>query len=409
MDLFIKVPEDVQFIIDTLTEDGYEAYIVGGCVRDSILKRNINDWDMTTSAKPEEVVRLFDKVILTGIEHGTVTIVLNDNQYEVTTFRNDGEYDDNRHPVKVEFVNDLKEDLARRDFTINAMAYNRFSGLQDYFNGMNDLKNRTIKTVGNAKMRFNEDALRMMRAVRFSAQLDFDIDTDTLKAINEVSLNIESISKERIRDEFNKILLSNPEKIGILKDYGLLNYIIPELIDMKYNNILTSKEVKDVLHLRLAAILMDLGESTSLNILKRLKYDNDTVKKVISLITYQHTDLNDTITIKKLMNNIGIDLTYDLIELKRGKAICNKIENKNRFDEYNEILSKINNIIKNKECYSLKQLNINGNDLINLGFNRGKDIGSVLKCLLDIVIEDPKSNDKDKLLEIVYRIKNDKI
>lgn len=408
LDLYIKVPEDVQFIIDTLSKNGYEAYIVGGCVRDSILNRKINDWDMTTSAKPEQVIKLFDKVILTGIKHGTVTIVLNDNQYEVTTYRSDGEYDDNRHPIKVEFVNDLKEDLARRDFTINAMVYNSSLGLKDYFNGIDDLEKKIVKTVGNAKLRFSEDALRMMRAVRFSAQLDFDIDLDTLKAINEVSLNIESISKERIRDEFNKILLSNPEKIMVLKSSGLLKHIDLNLNDVQYENMLQAKELNCVLHLRLAAILVNLDENTSLNILRRLKYDNNTIKKVISLIHYKDSDLNNKIIIKKLLNNMGIELTYNLAEFQSKKH--NKaINNNGKIYEYDEILSNINYIIDNNECYSLKQLNICGNDLINIGYKKGKEIGLVLSDLLNFVIENPELNRKDILIETANKIKNDKV
>lgn len=405
MKLFIELPDDVKYIINTLKENGFEGYIVGGCVRDNILKRKINDWDMTTSAKPEQIIQLFDKVILTGIKHGTVTIVLNNNQYEVTTFRNDGEYDDNRHPIKVEFVNDLKDDLSRRDFTINAMAYNDFTGLKDYYNGIDDLNKRIIKTVGNPEKRFNEDALRMMRAVRFSAQLNFEIDIDTLNAIKKVSKNIEYISKERIRDELNKILLSNPEKVMMLKESGLLKYIIPELSNLSNDTVLKVGKVNNLLYLRLAALLVDMDDDISLNILKTLKYDNDTIKKVISLIKYKNIDLNGKIAVKRVLNELGPELTTDLVELKRvtsDKAIIDD----SKIDMFGKILNDIDYIINNNECYSLKHLNISGSDLINCGFPKGRVIGTILNRLLNLVIENPELNTKEVLMEIAYKMKN---
>ena len=402
LDLFIEIPGDVKYIIDTLKEHGYEGYIVGGCVRDSILKRKVNDWDMTTSAKPKEVVKLFDKVILTGIKHGTVTIVLNNNQYEVTTFRNDGEYDDNRHPIKVEFVNNLKEDLSRRDFTINAMAYNDFVGLKDYHEGINDLNKKIIKTVGNPEKRFNEDALRMMRAVRFSAQLNFDIDKDTLQAMEKVCMNIKSISKERIRDEFNKILLSNPQKIMVLKESGLLEYIIPGLNNIEQVIILNTCKVKKSLKLRLSSLLINMDDNIALNILKSLRYDNDIIKKVILLIQYKNADLNNKITLKKTLNSIGIELTTDLVELKK---ILN--DDNSKMNEFEKILNDIHYIVESNECYSLKQLNITGKDLIDAGFEKGKLMGIILNKLLDIVIENPELNHKDILIEKAHNIKGD--
>lgn len=221
------MPKNVILIIDRLLENGYEAYMVGGCVRDCILGKEPKDWDITTNAKPLEVVELFDKVILTGLKHGTVTVMLNKESYEITTYRSDGEYEDNRHPKEVKFVSSLKEDLARRDFTINSMAYNDISGLVDYFNGVEDLGKKIIRTVGEPRKRFCEDALRMLRAIRFSAQLDFTIDRLTLNSIKELKDNIRNISKERIREEFNKILLNNPRKIEILRECGILEYIVP--------------------------------------------------------------------------------------------------------------------------------------------------------------------------------------
>lgn len=405
MNLYIKLPDDVKFIIKTLVENGHEAYIVGGCVRDSILKKKINDWDMTTSAEPEKVVELFDNVILTGIKHGTVTVVLNNNNYEITTFRNDGEYDDNRHPIKVEYVKSLKEDLSRRDFTINAMAYNEECGIQDYFDGTSDLNNKIIRTVGNPVLRFNEDALRMLRAVRFSAQLGFEIDGSTFKAIKEVSQNIGSISKERVRNELNKILLSDAVKFEILQLTNLLTYIIPELNGISHNKLLQINSLKKDIQLRLAILLMDLGENSAEIILKRLKYDKNTIKNVSLLIKYRSCDLSNSITIKKLLNLIGEDLVYDLVNIKKSEILFSSDEKRNYdLKLINNTISNINAIIKNNECYSLKQMNIDGRDLMELGYDKGRKIGEILNYLLDIVIKNPELNNNNELIGIAKKI-----
>lgn len=429
MKIEINIPKDVKKILNMLKENGYEAYIVGGCVRDSILKRNPNDWDITTNAKPEEVMKLFDKVILTGIKHGTVTIVINKQSYEVTTYRTDGEYEDNRRPKEVKFVRDLKEDLARRDFTINAMAYNEEEGLVDYFDGINDLNNKVIRTVGDAKKRFSEDALRMLRAIRFSSQLDFIIDKNILLAIKELKNNINNISKERIREEFNKILISNPRKINVLKECELLDYIIlflNEIYDLDkgnlYNHIIISTEsIEPILHLRLTMLLHEIGkvkreikcensiskqtqndESTLIaeKILKGLKYDNDTINKVLTLICYHDVNLTSKLSIKRILNKIGEELTRDLIKIQRADILAqNSINKKERLENLDDIECKLGIIIDNGECFDLKNLNIDGKDLIDLGFKKGIEIGDTLKYLLDLVIEEPGLNIKEKLIK----------
>lgn len=407
MNLSIKLPEDVKFIIKTLIKNGYEAYIVGGCVRDSIIGRNINDWDMTTSAEPEKVVELFDKVILTGIKHGTVTIVINNNHYEITTFRNDGEYDDNRHPVKVEFVKTLREDLARRDFTINAIAYNDDCGIQDYFNGIRDLDIKIIRTVGNAALRFNEDALRMLRAVRFSAQLGFEIDKNTFEAIKKVSSNIVYISKERVRDELNKIILSDNTKFIALKNSKLLEYLIPELNDINNDKLLQLNNIDKDIIVRLAILLIDLGENLSEDILKRFKYDNNTINNVKLLIKNKDYDLDNIVNIKKLLNIIGEDLMYDLVSIKKSQVILSSDGNKNyKLSLIEKSLANIKDILNSGQCYSLKQMKINGKDLISLGYEKGKNIGEVLNYLLNLVMENSQLNDRDILMRIAKEMKN---
>lgn len=440
MDFEISIPEDVQRIINTLINNGYEAYIVGGCVRDSILKRKPQDWDITTNAKPNDIIKLFEKVILTGIKHGTVTVVINANSFEVTTFRNDGEYEDNRHPKEVTFVNSIKEDLARRDFTINAMAYNQKDGLIDYFNGVNDLNNKIIRTVGEPYKRFNEDALRMLRAVRFSAQLDFHIEKNTLDIIKELKENVKSISKERIREEFNKLIISNPSKLNILKECLLLDLIIPEInklynyeqnnpyhiFDLYEHTIKAMEAIEPILHLRLAMLLHDFGkiktktvddkgifhyyshaeESVliSESILKNLKYDNNLINKVINLIKYHDYNFKSKISIKKLLNKIGIDLFADLIKIKRADILAqNPLYAKERLLNLIEVESKVDLIIEQEECFQLRDLKISGQDLISIGFEKGKIIGDVLSDLLEIVINKPELNDNNILINLAKK------
>ena len=438
MNYNLEIPYDVQHIIDVLFENGYEAFMVGGCVRDLILNKTPNDYDITTNAEPKVVASLFDKVILTGLKHGTITVVLNKKQYEVTTYRRDGEYEDSRHPQNVEFVSDIKDDLARRDFTINAMAYNRERGLVDYFNGLQDLNDKIIRTVGNPLDRFKEDALRMLRAIRFSVQLDFEIDEEVLNSIKSIKCNINNISNERIRDEFNKIIIKNPRGIYLLKRCGLLRYILSDLDEVfkesyeistgTYNLaehlINSSCSIEDKLYLRLAMLFHDIGKSSELRelynladncrnynsasseicskILKDLKYDNSTINKVKTLILYNDSIKADKIDIKKMLNIIGFDLFDDLIKVMYAHMYSeDKKETADKIKEVDSIRSIFEEIKLNKECVFIKDLNINGDDLINIGVKKGRDVGLMLNYLLDMVIKDNKLNLKEQLIEIV--------
>ncbi|EHJ00068.1 Polynucleotide adenylyltransferase region [Clostridium sp. DL-VIII] len=440
MNVKIKLPQDVEFITSRLIDNGYEAYAVGGCVRDSILSKKPKDWDITTKAKPDDVIRLFDRVVLTGLKHGTVTIILNNENYEVTTYRNDGEYEDNRHPKQVKFVSSLKEDLARRDFTINAMAYNEINGLIDYFGGIQDLNDKIIKTVGDPKQRFGEDALRMLRAIRFSAELNFRIDSAIITAIKELKDNIKYISKERIREEFNKILINDSRKIEILKECELLDYIIPginrtydfdqnnpyHVYDLYTHTLLSLEAIDSVLHLKLTMLLHDFGKLftkttdkngishyyshgkesviAAKNILKDLKYDNDTINLVLTLIQYHDCILESKASIKRMLNKIGEDLFRDLIKVKRADILSqNPLYIKEGLLNLIKVEEKLDLIIKQRECFNLKDLKINGKDLIYLGFNKGKEIGEILKYLLDLVIENPNLNDEEKLIELANK------
>ncbi|NFO04201.1 CCA tRNA nucleotidyltransferase [Clostridium botulinum] len=426
MNFNINIPNDVRFILETLKNNGHEAYIVGGCVRDSILNTIPKDWDITTKARPEEVIKLFDKVILTGVKHGTVTVLINSEGYEVTTYRMDGKYEDSRHPKQVNFVSNLKEDLARRDFTINAMAYNKEEGLIDYFEGVSDLKKKVIKTVGNSEKRFSEDALRMLRAIRFSSQLDFSISNETLNSIKNLRYNIKNISKERIREEFNKILLSSTKGIDILIETGLIEHIFPEIIkfcdfkaeNMYYNDNLYAhtvraiEEIESALHLKLTMFFHNFIkinnediEYTILQVkefLKEFKYDNNTVNKVITLILYMNNHLNTKLEIKQILNLINLDLFEDLLKVKEAEILSqNPLYKEERLSHLLSIRENLKEILLNKECFKLKDLSINGKDLINLGLEKGKNIGEMLNELLELVMNNPDLNDKEILIDIV--------
>lgn len=432
----IEVPVDVKYILNKLMEAKFEAYIVGGCVRDSLLNKEPKDYDITTSAKPEDVIKLFDKVILTGIKHGTVTVILNNENYEVTTFRVDGLYEDGRHPKEVEFVTKLREDLARRDLTINAMAYNDKEGLKDYFNGKEDLSNKIIKTVGDPNKRFLEDALRMLRAIRFSAQLDFEIEENTLNSIKNLKDNIRNISKERIREEFNKIILYNPRKINLLRECGLLEFIGKEIeetyefnqnhqyhvYDLYMHTIISMENISPKLHLRLTMLFHDLGKlktkttdekgvshfyghakhslEIAERILRELKYDNSTMDKVLALIKYHDCTLNSRTAVKRMLNKIGQELFRDLLSVQKADMLAQNLLYK---EDREKILMKaeeyLEDILEKEECFKIKDLNINGKDLIELGF-KGKKIGELLNYLLEKVIEDSSMNNKKKLIEL---------
>ena len=439
----INIPKDVNYIINNFYKNSYEAYMVGGCVRDSILGVDPKDYDITTSAKPEETISLFEKTIPTGLKHGTITIIINSTPYEVTTFRTEGIYLDNRRPSSVDFVTDIKEDLSRRDFTINALAYNESNGLIDYFNGVNDIKNKIIRCVGDADKRFKEDALRMLRAIRFSCQLTFDIEENTLKAIKDNYKLIENISFERIRDEICKILISpNPSRgLELLKDTNLLELILPEinsLVDFspKCNNhnrnvfthtLRVIDNTENDLLLRLSALFHDVGKLNTLTpfnnglfygfpghsiegaimskrILSKLKFDNNTIKIVSKLIEH-HLVLNvDTMLtkyeVKKLLNDVGKNNISLLFKLQR--ADINSLDNPKIFlDKVNYTEKLTNEILENNEPLTIKDLDITGEDLIsNLGLKPGKIIGDILNYLLDKVLENPNLNSKEILLNL---------
>lgn len=406
----ITLPENVEMIIDTLTKAGYEAYAVGGCVRDSILGKIPKDWDITTSAFPDEIKGLFSRTVDTGILHGTVTVMVGKEGYEITTYRIDGEYEDARHPKEVLFTSNLQLDLERRDFTINAMAYNNQDGLVDLFDGEKDLENGLIRCVGDAQMRFQEDALRMMRAIRFSAQLNFSMDQSVKAAILSLAKNLKKVSAERIQAELMKILESDyPERIAELYHTGLLIQFWPELsqrMDEPIQRDAIIGQLRFLKESQLRLALLFFGKNggkedavRSEKILRRMKFDNETIRKVKQLSFWHlvRPQLQAPF-FRKMMCEGGADLFPDYFFIQEAKVQI--------LDEPDALILKdwIQNarliweeILKNQDCYSIRQLAITGEDVITLGIKQGKQVGEVLNFLLLQVMEDPSKNEKEYL------------
>lgn len=397
----INLPEDVKAIISKLTEYGYEAYAVGGCVRDSIIHRVPGDWDITTSALPEQVKGLFKRTIDTGIKHGTVTIMRGKTGYEVTTYRIDGEYEDSRHPKQVEFTTSLREDLRRRDFTINAMAYNDNEGIVDLFDGQKDIEARIIRCVGDAKERFTEDALRMLRAVRFSAQLGYRIDEGTAAAIRELAPTIARISKERIHTELNKTLLSeHPEYLGLARELGITEVVFPVI-----NELTDEAEAMELLKImprelifRYAAIFYQLGSDRAHDMLKELKLDNYTVDNTMKIVAGHGLLITDReAEIRKQCSRTGVK-EYERI-LIFEKLYYAMIGDSDRYAGITRQREIFDSIIARKDCLTLKELAVTGNDLIKAGMAPGKELGVILSKMLEDVLENPSHNKKEYLFE----------
>ncbi len=422
--------------ISMLKNAGHEAYAVGGCVRDAIMGNDINDFDITTSATPTEMQEVFknEKTFETGIKHGTITFVHDKENVEITTYRVDGEYEDNRHPKSVEFTKKLENDLKRRDFTMNAIVYNEADGYIDLFGGIDDIKNKKIRAIGNPKDRFTEDALRILRAIRFASKLGFEIEENTKKAMLECKHLLRNISEERIAAEINKFVVGDNVKKAILDHYDILSEIIPEIeamhnLDQKNDwhvyDVLTHTAVvventPPVMHLRLTALLHDTGKVHTFtidengvghfyghndksaeiaeNYLTKYKYDNFTKERVYKLVKIHDTPIEpDKILIKKRINRIGKECFFDLIKIKRADNLAQNLQ-KVRLDIIDEI-EKIATDIVNEDCFTLSSLKINGGDLLKNGLKPGKQIGIILNTLLEEVMEEKIPNEKEALLQ----------
>lgn len=450
--LKIKIPSGANEIIHTLQDKGYEAYLVGGCVRDSILGRPIHDYDITTSATPDEMMEVFKdkRIIETGLQHGTITIVIDGEPYEVTTYRIDGNYSDSRRPDSVIFTRSLKEDLKRRDFTINAMAYNDEVGLVDPFNGMEDIKYHKIQCVGKPEDRFAEDALRILRAIRFASQLSFVLEPNTDYVLHKMYQNLENISVERINSEFCKIAISSDFCVQMVL-YGdvlsLFIHEIKEMFDFPQNNPYHIYDVwnhtvhavqayecdceEDLnpidLITSLAVFFHDIGKphcyqdgedgirhfkghgrvsaDMTDKIMKRLRFDNNTREKVVQLVYYHDATFEvGKKYVKRWLNKIGEEQFRRLLNVRRADVKAQAdINQETRLQKIDNIGYILEEVLQDDECFSLKDLAVNGKDLITIGYKPGKEIGEVLNNLLDLVISGEYINEKEKLLEIAER------
>ncbi len=435
----INIPQKAQYIIKTIEDAGFEAYAVGGCVRDSILGREPQDWDITTSARPEQVKALFHRTVDTGLQHGTVTVMLDRTGFEVTTYRVDGKYEDSRHPKEVTFTPSLEEDLKRRDLTINAMAYNDKRGLVDIFGGLEDIAEKRVRCVGNPESRFQEDALRILRAIRFSAQLGYAIEEETREAIGALAPTLSRISAERIQAELVKLLTSpNPDYLRVAYETGVTRVFLPELdrameTPQKHphhcygvgEHILHSlKAVRADKVLRLAMLFHDIGKPGAMTvdgegithfhghaqlgadmareIMLRLRFDNDTLNKVCRLVLY-HDYFNglspDMRAVRRAVNKIGEDIFPMLLEVARADIMAQSgYFRQEKLDNVDGWQQHFGQIQEEKQCISLKSLAVTGSDLIAAGWKPGREMGEILQRLLELVLERPECNVKEYLL-----------
>lgn len=410
----LDMPEHVKEIIGTIEDHGFQAFAVGGCVRDTLLGRTPDDWDITTSAVPNQVKTFFKRTIDTGIKHGTVTIMMDRCGYEVTTYRIDGDYEDGRHPNSVEFSVSLVDDLKRRDFTINAMAYNEKNGLVDEFDGIGDLHKKLVRCVGRAEERFGEDALRMMRAIRFSAQLGFEIEPATYQAIIKLAPNISKVSMERIHVELGKTLLSiHPEYVKRFVETGLFKQMLPvvdQLLRGKYARHALSmvKNTDSDLILRYAGLLNMATPEEARQTMRALKMDNYTIDTVTKLVQYSKDQIEENEpAVRSAIHKYGRELMPLLIAHHRAiittKEEVTGISMNTRRKHLKTIERMYESILERGDCLSVKDLDISGSDLMEYG-QKGPQIGQTLEKLLEIVIENPKLNDKATLIALIEHL-----
>ena len=397
--MIIDLPKNVENIIGSLEEHGFEGFAVGGCVRDSLLKKTPKDWDITTDALPVDMKKIFKKTFDTGIAHGTVTVLMDGVGYELTTYRIDGNYSDGRHPDSVSFSKSLSEDLCRRDFTINAMAYSNKKGIVDLFDGRKDLQNGIIRAVGDAKKRFDEDALRMLRAVRFAAQLGFKIDDDTFEAIKEKAKLLSNVSKERIFVELNKSLCGDfAQNIKMVYTSGLYRYIGKEFAKLdKSIYDFYPRKFPNKKHMYWAVFLENIENVEAVKkILFELKSDNATRNNTYLLVKELKNPLpSSDEDIRWSLHRIGADLFCDYIEILKSDK-----KNVDILDKIDTIENRYSLILKENHAYEISMLDITGKDLMDLGISKGPKIGEVLEFLLKKVIENPLNNEKSSLLRL---------
>ncbi len=439
----ITLPKGVAYIIKTLNQSGFEAYLVGGSIRDLLINLIPKDYDIATSATPDEVMGLFKKTLPVGLKHGSIMVFTEDGHYDVTTYRYEGEYEHHRYPKNVIFIDDLVEDLRRRDITINAMAYHPEKGIIDPFAGTDDLSLRLIRAVGNPVERFKEDALRILRAIRLATSLNFNIEKNTFLAMVETMEGLKFISSERIREEFNGILLSrNPSRgIMMLFQLGIMKYVLPKLMPMALFQQFNPHHNEDVLAhtltviestpanlpLRLAALFHDSGKPYTFQVdekgighfyghervskelmeecLTQLHYDHKTIDTVGRLISNHMANLNmkNEVKMKKLILNVGIENLENLYLLQKADYASKPRQDENRRKEIDDFHGRLQHILHRGDPLTIKDLAVNGKDIMGLGIKEGKNVGFTLNLLLDLVLANPKMNQKELLLDYVLK------
>ena len=446
--IFTDIPAPIKEIARILNAESFQCFLVGGAVRDSIMGFTPKEYDITSDAKPEDVQRIFKYTIPTGIKHGTILVILDDMHVEITTFRSDGNYSDGRHPDKVEYTASIEDDLPRRDLTINAMAYNVLDGtLIDMFDGMKDIKNKIIRSVGNPYERFTEDGLRIMRAIRFATKLNFNIEKETFEAICHSTWMLSSIAYERIREEFNGILISdNPFRgIELLRKTGILALIMPELMqgfgvsqnkfhkyDVYYHILHTIQAVDPLeteeltLLVRLAALFHDIakpmvqkkvskqeepvyynhevvGANVAKKVMRRLKYSNAEIDFVTLLVRQHMFYYQDEWTdgaVRRFMKAVGIENIKPLLKLREADRLGSGNRKDKESKAIPKLLARIDKIIEEENAITVKDLKINGNDLMKeFNLKPGPIVGKILNYLLDLILDEPSLNDKEKLME----------
>lgn len=438
----MRINENAKKVMDVIEAAGGEAFVVGGCVRDSIIGRTPKDWDITTSMNPDEVKKAFEgkyKILDTGLQHGTVTVMVGGEGYEVTTYRTDGDYLDGRHPSNVSFTKSIYEDLKRRDLTINAIAYSDERGFVDPFDGIHDIEREIIRTVGSADERFGEDALRMMRAVRFAAQLGFKISCEVEDSILRLNENINLVSKERIHDELKKTIMSDsPDKVELFHEYGLMQHFLPELdvcFDCEQNNpwhiynvgkhiIEALKNCPKDFEVRMAVLLHDIGKPAAKvtddegidhfpghadvsaelakGVLTRLKFTSIETANITKLVALHDVKIElEEKYVKRFINrNDAADLFEKYIAVRRADNKAQNLElSTSQLEVTNLLMDMYEKVISEKAPFGRKDLEVTGVDMIGLGY-KGKEIGEILEILLDAVIDDPSKNDWRTLMGI---------
>ncbi len=436
----VKLSKNAKFIIKTLSDNGFECFAVGGCVRDMLLGIEPHDWDFATSAKPDEIKSCFAdcKIYTIGEKFGTIGVSVDDEIFEITTYRKDGDYSDSRHPDEVEFSNSLESDLSRRDFTINAIAYNDEKGIVDPFCGVNDINYKVIRCVGEPELRFNEDALRILRAMRFASTYSFSIEMRTHLALLKNKELLQNVAYERIITEFEKMLCGDNIEYVLKSFREVLAVIIPEISSMFDYDQHTPHHNRDLwMHTVATVVFLDkdpllrttmffhdiakpltarrdkktgkchfdnhnaLGAEITNRIMKRMKYPNEFIKNVTLLIDNHDERLNgDSYKIKKMLDLLGVDLMEDLFQIQRADIVAqSEYEREEKVEFLDMSIKEYRRILEEHECYSLKELKINGSDVIHLGVTKGENIKKVLEYILDKVQRNEYKNEKDFLIE----------